>query len=107
MAPLANATRNWGPNSLVQRRHGQSGFLFQETPASVIPWKVYQINPPERTRSRALTGVTLVRRVAEAAVRRSLSFSEYSDYYEHRVGTRVSGSVSDAAPTVLDWEIGS
>ena len=34
------------------------------------------------------------------------SFSEYSEHYEHRAGTRMSGSVSDAAPTVLDWEIG-
>lgn len=44
----------------------------------------------------------------EAAAHRSLSFSEYSDHYEHqRAGTRIAGSVSDAAPTVLDWEIGS
>jgi len=39
---------------------------------------------------------------------RSLSFSEYSDHYEHqRAGTRIRGYVRDAAPTVLDWEIGS
>ena len=63
---------------------------------------------PERTRSLALTEVTLVNRVARAAAHRSLSFSEYSDYYEHqRAGTRISGSVSNATPTVLDWEIGS
>ena len=43
-----------------------------------------------------------------AAARRSLSFSEYSDYYEHqRAGTRTGGSVGDAAPTVLEWETGS
>jgi len=60
----------------------------------------------ERTRSRALAEVTLVDRVTEADVRCSLSSSEYSEHYEHRAGTRISGSVSDAAPTVLDWEIG-
>ena len=39
---------------------------------------------------------------------RSLSFSEYSEYYERqRAGIRIGGSVSEAAPTVLDWEIGS
>ncbi len=39
---------------------------------------------------------------------RSLSFSEYSDHYEHqRAGTRIRGCVRDAAPAVLDWEIGN
>ena len=66
------------------------------------------IDIPERTRSRPITEVTPARRVAEAASRRSLSFSEYSEYYERQhAGTRISGSVSEAAPTVLDWEIGS
>jgi len=60
----------------------------------------------ERTRSRALAEVTHVDRATEAAVRRSLSFSECSEHYEYRAGTRISGSVGDAAPTVLDWEIG-
>lgn len=39
---------------------------------------------------------------------RSLSFSAYSDYYEHRhAGTRTIAAVRDAAPTTLEWEIGS
>jgi len=46
---------------------------------------------------------TLVQPVANDAARRSLSFSEYSDHYEHQR----RGCVRDAAPTVLDWEIGS
>ena len=80
--------------------------LFTEVHGPVKQRGIRQINVPERTRSRALAEVTLVDRVAETAVPRSLSFSEYSDYYEHRAGTRMRGSVSDAAPTVLDWEIG-
>ena len=69
---------------------------------------IHGINVPERTRRCALTDVTLVARVAEASAHLSLSFSEYSDYHEQpRGGTRISGSVSEAAPTVLDWEIGS
>lgn len=108
MAPLANPTRSSRSNSLVQRRHGPIGLLFNEVRAPINQRRIHQINVPERTRSRALTEVTLVNRVAETAGHRSLSFSEYSDYYEQpRGGTRISGSVSDAAPTVLDWEIGS
>ena len=43
----------------------------------------------------------------EAAVHLTVTFSEYSDYYEHeRAGTRTFGRVSDAPRTVLDWEIG-
>ena len=54
------------------------------------------------------TASTLVQPVANDAAHRSLSFSEYSDHYEHqRAGTRIRGCVRDAAPTVLDWEIGS
>ena len=108
MAPLANPTRSSRSNSLVQRRHGPISLLFKEVRAPVNQWGIHQINVPERTRSRALTEVTLVGRVAEAGAHRSLSFSEYSDFYERpRAGTRISGSVSDATPTVLDWEIGS
>ena len=56
-----------------------------------------------------VSDVILVDGVAETAVRRTLSFSEYSDYYHEAPGakTLIRGSVSDAAPTVLDWEIGS
>ena len=108
MAPLANPTRSSRSNSLVQRRHGSASFLFKEAQAPVNQWKIHHINPPERTRSRALAEVTLVPRARGGTADRSLSFSEYSDYYEHRrAGSRISGSVSDAAPTVLDWEIGS
>ena len=108
MAPLANPTRSSRSNSLVQRRHGRISLLFKEAHGPVKQGGILQINAPERIRSRALTEVTLVARVAEASAHRSLSFSEYSDYYEHRrAGTRIGGSVSDAAPTVLDWEIGS
>lgn len=54
------------------------------------------------------TASTLVQPGANDAAHRSLSFSEYSDHYEHqRAGTRIRGCVRDAAPTVLDWEIGS
>lgn len=108
MAPLANPTRSSRSNSLVQRRHGPISLLFKEVPAPFNRLGIHQINVPERTRSRALTGVTLVDRVAEAGAHRFLSFSEYSDFYERpRAETRMSGSVSDAAATVLDWEIGS
>lgn len=107
MTPSANPTRSSTSNYLAQRRFGPVILRFPEVHGPISQRKIHHINVPERTRSRALAEVTLVHRVAEAAVRRSLSFSEYSDYYEHRVGTRVSGSVSDAAPTVLDWEIGS
>ena len=106
MAPLANPTRSSRSSYLVQRRHGPVILLVQDALAPINQRKARHINAPERTRSRALAEVTLVDRVAEAAVRRSLSFSEYSEHYEHRAGTRISGSVSDAAPTVLDWEIG-
>ncbi len=106
MAPLANPTRSSRSNYLVQRRHGQTTLPFTEPHGPVRQRGIHQFNVPERTRSRALAEVTLVDRVAEAAIRRSLSFSEYSEHYEHRAGTRISGSVSDAAPTVLDWEIG-
>ena len=109
MAPLANPTRSSRSNSLIQRRHGPISLLVKEALAPVNQRKTHHINVPERTRSRALTEVTLVDRVAGAAAHRSLSFSEYSDYYYESPGakTRISGSVSDAAPTVLDWEIGS
>ena len=108
MAPLANPTRSSRSNSLIQRRHGPISLLFKEALAPVNQRKTHHINVPERTHSRALTEVTLVNRVAKTDAHRSLSFSEYSDYNEHqRAGTRISGSVSDAAPTVLDWEIGS
>ena len=109
MAPLANPTRSSRSNSLIQRRHVPISLLFKEVHGPVKQRGIHQINVPERTRSRALTEVTLVDRVAGAAAHRSLSFSEYSDYYYESPGakTRISGSVSDAAPTVLDWEIGS
>lgn len=46
--------------------------------------------------------------VAGTYTQRSLSFSEYSDYYEHRhAATRTIAAVRDAAPTMLEWEIGS
>ena len=108
MAPLANPTRSSRSNSLIQRRHVPISLLFKEVHGPVKQRKTHHINVPERTRSRALTEVTLVDRVAGAVAHRSLSFSEYSDYYESPgAKTRISGSVSDAAPTVLDWEIGS
>lgn len=106
MAPLANPTRSSRSNSMVQRRPGPMILLFTEVHGPVKQRGVRQINVPERTRSRALAEVTLVDRVADTSARRTLSFSEYSEYYEHRVGTRISGCVSDAAPTVLDWELG-
>ena len=106
MVPLANPTRSSRSNYLVQRRLGPVVLLVQEALAPTNQRKIRHINAPERTRSRALADVTLVDHVAEGAARRSLSFSEYSEHYEHRAGTRISGSVSDAAPTVLDWETG-
>ncbi len=106
MAPLANPTRSYRSSYRVQRRHGQVSVPSTEPHGPVRQRGIHQINVPERTRSRALAEVTLVNLVTEAAVRRSLSFSEYSEHYEHRAGTRISGSVSDADPTVLDWEIG-
>lgn len=106
MAPVANPTRSSRSSYPVQRGHGPMALPFTEAQGPVRQQGIHQFNVPERTRSRALAEVTLVDRVAQTAVRRSLSFSEYSDYYEHRAGTRISGSVSDAAPTVLDWEIG-
>ena len=43
----------------------------------------------------------------KATAHLTLTFSEYSDYYEHqRAGTRTIGRVSDAPRPVLDWEIG-
>lgn len=50
--------------------------------------------------------MTLAKRGVETAGRHSLSFSEYSDHHEHRAGTRIDCSASDAPPTVLDWEVG-
>ena len=106
MAPLANTTRSFRSSYMIQRGLSPVIPLFPEVQAPISQRKIHQINAPARIRSRALAEVTLVNRVAETAVRRSLSFSEYSDYYEHRAGTRIDGTVSDAAPTVLDWEIG-
>lgn len=38
----------------------------------------------------------------------SPSLSEYSDYYEHRhAGARTIAAIRDAAPTTLEWVIGS
>lgn len=111
MATLA--ARRSGSESLSQhrqsqRRHSPMYILFKEAHARVEYRGIHKINVPERTRGRALTEVTLVERVAELSSRRSLSFSEYADHYEPpATGTRISGSVRDAAPTALDWEIGS
>ncbi len=109
MPPLANPTRTSRPTYLGQRRHGPVGLRFLGVHGPVKQRAIRQINAPERTRCRALMEVTLVDRVAKTAGRRTLSFSEYSDYYHEAPGakTLISGSVSDASPTVLDWEIGS
>ena len=108
MAPVANPTRSSKSHSLVQRRHSPSGLQFEEVRKPIdYQWPIHKVNAPERTRSRALAEATRVDSMAEAAAHRSLSFSEYSDYHEPpRAATRIIGSVSDAAPTELDWEIG-
>lgn len=92
----------------MQGGDGPASLLFKGVHAQTDHRAIHRINAPVRTRGRALTEVTLVQNVAKAATRRCLSFSEYSDYHGHqRAGTRIDGSVSDAAPTVLEWEIGS
>ena len=63
------------------------------------------LNVPDRIRSRALREEVLVKDITS---RLSLSFSEYSDYYEPlRAETQIIGRVSDGTPTDdLEWEIG-
>lgn len=107
MAPVPNPTRSSRSRSLGQRRHGPISWLFSEIGTSINQRRIHTVNIPERTRSRALAEATRVYSVVGAASHRSLSFSEYADYFERPpAGMPVAGSVSDAAPTELDWEIG-
>ena len=106
MAPVANPTRSSKSRSF-RGRHSLMGLLFEEVRKPINQRRILKVNVPERTRSRALAEATRVESVAEAASRFSLSFSEYSAYYERpRAGIRISGNVSDAVPTELEWEIG-
>ena len=107
MAPVANPTRSSRSRSLGQRRHGSILWPFSEIGTPIGQRRIHTVNIPERTRSRAMAEATHVDSVVGAASHRSLSFSDYSDYYERpSAGMQVAGSVSDAAPTELDWEIG-
>ena len=107
MAPVANPTRSSRSRSF-RGRHSPMYLLSSKEVRALVNLPVNAaLNVPDRTRSRALAEATRVESVAEAAAPSSLSFSEYSDYYERpRAGIRISGNVSDAVPTELEWEIG-
>ena len=105
--PNPTRTRSFRSFCRVHRRDGPIALLFEDIHKSIDLTGSDGVNVPHRTRSRALAESTRVESVARPHSPRSLSFSEYSDHYE-RPGavTRIAGSVIDAAPTILDWEIG-
>ena len=107
MVPVANSARSSKSRSFFDR-HELMYLLSPSDARPVYHFRVYRtLNVPDRTRSHALAEATRVESVAAAAPQPSLSFSEYSNYYERpRAEVRIGGTVSDAVPTELDWEIG-
>ena len=102
MAPVANPARSSKSRSSVDRH--QLMYLLSLTAVQTLFQGHDRLNAPDRTRSHASAEATWVTAVAS---RSSMSFSEYSNYYEHpRAGMRISGAVSEAVPTELEWEIG-